>query len=125
MTKATGQAMAKAGGKFGRFNRTWRLVGLVTRPDGSQRWQYGPVDASPVAPIKKLSGKVWVPIAYARRPSELLAMGITGASRALAETSNTALDCAKPLKARYIETQLRELGTFPKARRNSFKHRSK
>ena len=67
--------------------------------------------------VRKLYGKEWVPEAYKRRPDKLLAMGITGASNALAEESETAPDCAKPLKARYIEKLLRDLGTFEKADR--------
>src|SRR5262249_32007085 len=72
---------------------------------------------SPIAEVPKLSGKKWVPVAYARRPNELLAMGITGASEALAEESKNAADCAKRLNARYIEKLLRELGVFQKVRR--------
>jgi len=72
---------------------------------------------SPIAEIPKLSGKEWVPEAYARRPGALLAMGITGASEALAEESSNAADCGKRLNARYIEKLLRELGAFPKVRR--------
>jgi hypothetical protein len=75
--------------------------------------------------VAKLSGKRWVSNAYGRRPDELLAMGITGASEALAEESKTAPDCAKPLIARYIEKLLRERGTFPKAHRGSPKQRPK
>ena len=75
--------------------------------------------------VAKLSGKRWVSNAYDRRPDELLAMGITGASEALAEESKTAPDCAKPLTARYIEKLLRELGRFPKAHRGSPKQRPK
>jgi len=73
----------------------------------------------PQPPVPKLSGKQWVSVAYARRPKELFAMGITGASEALAGESKTAPDCAKPLNKRYIEKLLRELGTFPKAHRGS------
>jgi hypothetical protein len=74
----------------------------------------------------KLSGKEWIPTAYARRPNELLAMTITEASHALAdESAKIASDCAKPLKARYIEKRLRELGTFPQARRNPLRQRPK
>src|SRR5262245_9792510 len=49
-------------------------------------------EAPPNSPaeVAKLSGKQWVPNAYARRPDELLAMDITGASEALAEESKTA-----------------------------------
>ena len=66
--------------------------------------------------VRKLYGKEWVPEAYKRRPDELLAMGITGASeRTRARKSEAAPDCAKPLKARYIEKLLRDLGTFEKA----------
>ena len=72
---------------------------------------------SPIAEVRKLSGKTWVQTAYERRPKELLAMGITGASRELAEEAKTAPDCAKPLTARYIEKLLRTLGAFPKAHR--------
>jgi hypothetical protein len=81
--------------------------------------------ASPSPPVDKLSGKKWVPIAYARRPNELLGMTITEASHALFEESKTASDCAKPLKPRYIEKRLRELGSFPRARRNPPKRRPK
>jgi len=81
--------------------------------------------SSPQPPVPKLSGKQWVKAAYDRRPNELLAMGITGASEALAEESKTAPDCAKPLTARYIEKLLRELRTFPKAHRGSSKQRPK
>jgi len=73
----------------------------------------------PQPPVSKLSGKQWVPVAYARRPDELHAMGITGASEALAKESESAADCAKPLTARYIENRLREHRTFPKAHRGS------
>ena len=75
--------------------------------------------------VAKLSGKRWVLNAYGRRPNELLAMGITGASEALAEESKTAPDCAKPLTARYIEKLLRGLGRFPKTHRGSPKQRPK
>ena len=78
-----------------------------------------------IAEVLKLSGKNWVPKAYARRPNELLAMGITGASGVLAEESKNAADCTKPLKARYIEQRLRELEVFPKAHRGSPKQRPK
>src|SRR5262245_43887066 len=112
--------MAKASDKF---TRAWRLV---TRPDGSQGWQHRPEwDWTPAPPVKNLPGKAWVPVAYARRPDALLAMGITGASIALAEESKTALDCAKPLTVGYIKNRLRELEVFPKARRNSPKQRPK
>src|SRR5262249_55421464 len=77
------------------------------------------VQPQPQPPVSKLSGKQWVPVAYARRPDELHAMGITGASEALAGESKTAPDCAKPLTARYIEKLLRELKVFPKAHRGS------
>lgn len=66
---------------------------------------------------RKRSGKEWVPIAFERRRDELLAMGITGASQALANESETVADCAKPLRARYIERLLRAIGAFRKARR--------
>ena len=77
------------------------------------------------AEAPKLSGKRWVPKAYARRSDDLLAMGITGASEALAEESSNAADCAKRLTKRYIEKLLRELGRFPKAHRGSPKQRPK
>jgi hypothetical protein len=77
------------------------------------------------AEVAKLSGKQWVSKTYARRPNALLAMGITGASKALAEESKTAPDCAKPLTARYSEKLLRDLGVFPKAHRGSPKQRPK
>src|SRR5262245_32833180 len=79
----------------------------------------GNVAGSAAAEAPKLSGKQWVRVAYARRPDELLAMGITGASEALAKESESAADCAKPLTARYIEKLLRELKVFPKAHRGS------
>jgi hypothetical protein len=72
---------------------------------------------SPSPPVSKLSGKAWVPVAYARRPKELLAMGITKASRVLAAEYET--DCARRLTARYVEKQLRKLGAFQKAYRGS------
>jgi hypothetical protein len=71
------------------------------------------------APVRKLSGKMWVPVAFERRRNELLQMSITDASCALHEESKTAPDCAKPLEARYIEKELRALGGFPKANRGS------
>src|SRR5262249_906032 len=80
---------------------------------------------APPAEAPKLSGKRWVLKAYARRSDDLLAMGITGASEALAEESGNAADCAKRLTARYIEKLLRELGAFPKAHRGSPKQRPK
>ena len=81
------------------------------------------IDGEPAPVHKKLAGKAWVPVAFARRPDELLAMGITGASKALEAASKT--DCAKPLKARYIEKRLRELEVFPKAHRGSPRQRLK
>jgi hypothetical protein len=77
------------------------------------------VQSQPQPPVPKLPGKQWVPVAYARRPDELHAMGITGASAALAKESESAADCARPLTARYIENLLRDLKTFPKAHRGS------
>jgi hypothetical protein len=77
------------------------------------------------APPQRLSGTAWVPIAFDRRRGELRAMSITDASRALAHESKTAPDCAKPLKARYIEKLLRDLDVWPKARRSSLKQRPK
>ena len=74
-----------------------------------------------VAPVRKLFGKEWVPVAFERRRGELLAMTITDASGVLAEESKTASDCAKALNARYIEKLLRGLNVFPKACRNSSK----
>jgi hypothetical protein len=84
-----------------------------------------PTTPATAAEVPKLSGKEWVPRAFAHRPDELLAMGITGASGALAEESKIAPDCAKPLTARYIEKLLRDLGRFPKAPRGSAKQRPK
>ena len=52
-------------------------------------------------------------------------MIITYASHALAKELETAPDCAKPLKARYIEKLLRDLDVWPKARRNTSKQRPK
>ena len=74
-----------------------------------------------VAPVRKLIGKEWVPVAFERWRGELLAMTITDASGVLAEESKTASDCAKALNARYIEKLLRGLNVFPKACRNSSK----
>jgi hypothetical protein len=65
-------------------------------------------------PAPKLSGKQWVPIARKRWSDELRGMTITEASRVLAEKSETAPDCAKPLKADYIENELRRLHIWPK-----------
>jgi hypothetical protein len=81
--------------------------------------------AAPPPAARKLSGKEWVPVAHKRRPDELLAMGITGASEALVEESKTAPDCAKPLTVRYIEKLLRKLGVFKKAYRGLHKPRLK
>jgi hypothetical protein len=79
-----------------------------------------PLPNPSAAPVHKLSGKAWVPVAFERRREELLAMeGITDGSHALAEESKTALDCARPLNARYIEKLLRQLNVWAKARRNS------
>ena len=101
--------MAKAGDAF---NRRWRLVKL-----DEKGWHYLPRQDWPVppSPVKKLSGNAWVPVAYKRGAKQLgpHAMNITEASEALAEASKTASDCAKPLKARYIEKLLRELGSHP------------
>jgi hypothetical protein len=79
----------------------------------------------PVAPVPRLSGKKWVPIAFDRRRDELLAMNITDASLVLEKESETAPDCAKPVKHRYIEKLLRDLSVWPKACRNSSKQRPK
>jgi hypothetical protein len=100
------------------FNPTW---GRWTWPVCVSAAQAAPAPTRPQQqqPVPKLSGKEWVPVAYARRPDELLAMGITGASEALATESSNAVDCAEPLTARYIENLLRELKAFPKAHRGS------
>jgi hypothetical protein len=71
---------------------------------------------------RKLSRQKWVDVAYARRPDELLAMGITAASKVLIAESQNAPDCAKPFeqdKPRYAEKLLRDLGMFPKAHRGA------
>jgi hypothetical protein len=81
---------------------------------------------SPTA--SKLSRKKWIAAAYAWRPNELLAMGITAASIDLVKESRNAADCANPFdedKPRYAEKLLRDLGVFPKARRGSPKRRRK
>jgi hypothetical protein len=89
------------------------------RPPAAPTPEAGTGSEEPPPEVPKLSGKSWVSKAYARRPDELHAMGITGASKALAGESKTAADCAKPLTARYIEKLLRELAVFPKAPRGS------
>ena len=98
------------------FNKQGQLVSRT-------EYLYQNAEGSPgaAAPPQKLSGTAWVPIAFDRRRGELRAMSITDASRALAHESKTAPDCAKPLKARYIEKLLRDLNVWPKARRNSSK----
>lgn len=95
--------------------RLRRIEQLLLELRGTAEWP----------PATKSNGTKWVPEAYARQPDELLAMGITGASRILSRQSRTAPDCAKPLGERYIEKLLRELGVFPKARRGSPKQRPK
>jgi hypothetical protein len=60
----------------------------------------------------KLSRQKWIKAAYARRPDELRAMGITAAAEALVAESQNAADCAKPFEQdsrRYAEKLLREL----------------
>jgi hypothetical protein len=76
-----------------------------------------------VAPVRRLIGKKWVPVAFERRREELLALTITEAGRRLAEESKTAPDCAKPLKPRSAEKLLRNLGLWPQAFRGSPKQR--
>jgi len=84
----------------------------------------GPARAAPPSPpVGKLSGKAWVPLAYARRPNELLAMGISDAARVLANEYETY--CGKPLKPRSVEKILRGLGIWTKAFRGSPKQRRK
>jgi hypothetical protein len=75
------------------------------------------------APVRKLSGKEWIPLAFARRRDELLALTITEAGHRLAEESKTAPDCAKPLKPRTAEKLLRNLGLWPQAFRGLPKQR--
>jgi len=70
--------------------------------------------------VRKLSGKAWVPVAFERRPDELLAMTITEAGEALSRESETAPDCAKPpLSAGYCTNELRKLGAWEKKPRKS------
>jgi hypothetical protein len=71
----------------------------------------------PSPPVRKISGKEWVPIAFERRRAELFTMGITEAARALANESEKAPDCAKALKARSVENLLRDNKYFPKKSR--------
>jgi hypothetical protein len=73
----------------------------------------------------KLEGKEWVPVAFARRPDELLALPITKAGDKLAEESKTALDCRRPLSAGYCTNELRKLHKWPEKPRGSPKQRSK
>jgi hypothetical protein len=79
----------------------------------------------PATSTEKLLGEEWVSKVYKREADRLLTMSITEASRDLAHKSETAVDCRRPLKPRYIEALLRKLGGFPKALRNSPKQRPK
>jgi len=72
----------------------------------------------PATSAEKLSGKEWVPKAYKREADKLRGKLITHAARHLAEISETAVDCKKPLRRRYVENLLREEGIFPKKPRS-------
>jgi hypothetical protein len=72
----------------------------------------------PATSAEKLSGKEWVPKAYKREADKLRGKLITDAARDLAEISETAVDCKKPLRPRYVENLLREEGIFPKKPRS-------
>lgn len=67
-----------------------------------------PPSTAPV--VAKLVGKAWIPIAYERRREKFQKDGtsITDAARDLANESETAADCAKPLKWPYIKNVLRD-----------------
>ena len=86
-----------------------RLAEIATAP--------APLPSPSAAPVRKLSGKEWIPIAFKRRRDELLALSITEAGKVLAEESKTAPDCRKPLSAGYCTNELRKLnGWAPKPR---------
>jgi hypothetical protein len=76
-------------------------------------------------PVGKLSGKEWISVAYARRPSELCAMTITNAGRKLSKESKTAPDCAKPLSVGHCINLLRGLNVWSKKPRKSPRQRPK
>ena len=71
------------------------------------------------APINKLSGKEWVPVAFERRRNELSRLPITQAGGALAEESKTASDCRKPLTKGYCTNELRKSGIWKPQPRHS------
>ena len=121
--------MAKAGGKFtiGVSPRRF-LLGELREQERLQRQQRRLLQQMlerslakrPSSRVRKLSGKAWVPLAFERRPDELLAMTITEAGEALYRESETAPDCAKPpLSAGYCTNELRKLGAWEKKPRKS------
>jgi len=77
-----------------------------------------PPPNSSVAPVPK-SGKEWISDRFERRRGELLALTITEAGSELAEESQTAPDCRKPLSAGYCTNELRKLKAWKPKPRNS------
>src|SRR5262245_18812974 len=76
-----------------------------------------PAQLPSVASVRK-SGKEWISDAFGQRRDELLRMGITDASRALAYEPQTAPD-TKPMKPRSADKLLRNLDLWRKANRGS------
>jgi hypothetical protein len=71
----------------------------------------------PAAPVQRLSGKDWIPTAFERRRTELLAVGITEAGRRLSLESESAPDCLKLVSRGYCINELRKLKLWkPKPR---------
>jgi hypothetical protein len=75
------------------------------------------------APIKKLTGKEWIPMAFERRRNELSRLPITEAADALADESKTASDCRKPLSKGHCTNELRKLSIWTRQPRHSPKQR--
>jgi hypothetical protein len=111
-----------------------RLRGSIARPrlSGSigPRSRISPPPYRPATPnssaasVRKLAGKQWVPVAYARRADELRTKTITEAGRLLSIESKTALDCEQ-LSRGYCTNELRKLGVWTKKPRKPQRQRPK
>jgi hypothetical protein len=77
--------------------------------------------------VRKHAGKEWIKLAYDRKADKFRSEGanITNAARELAEDSKAATDCARPLKCRYIESELRLVGHWLKKPRKPQRQRPK
>jgi hypothetical protein len=74
----------------------------------------------------KVIGKRWIEVAYDLKRDKFRTEGtsITDAARELAKDSETAEDCAKPVKWTYVKNELRK-GLWHKPPRNRFKQQPK